>query len=76
MEETLNLSELFKVLKKRLPLLIVIIALSVSLSGYVSYSYLTPIFESPSTHKYDTVDYYKIDSHFGDEAVFKILVNE
>lgn len=38
--------------------------------------YLTPIFESPSTHKYDTVDYYKIDPHFGDDAVFKTLVNE
>ncbi|MFQ7057041.1 MAG: alpha-amylase family glycosyl hydrolase [Turicibacter sanguinis] len=38
--------------------------------------YLTPIFESPSTHKYDTVDYYKIDPHFGDNAVFKTLVAE
>ena len=38
--------------------------------------YLTPIFESPSTHKYDTVDYYKIDPHFGDDAIFKTLVNE
>ena len=38
--------------------------------------YLTPIFESPSTHKYDTVDYYKIDPHFGDNVVFKTLVAE
>ncbi|NLM38640.1 MAG: alpha-glycosidase [Firmicutes bacterium] len=28
--------------------------------------YLTPIFASPSNHKYDTTDYYKIDPHFGD----------
>lgn len=32
--------------------------------------YLTPIFTSPSSHKYDTVDYFNIDPHFGniDEA--------
>lgn len=28
--------------------------------------YLTPIFLSPSVHKYDTTDYYQIDRHFGD----------
>ncbi|MGL4373736.1 MAG: glycoside hydrolase family 13 protein, partial [Turicibacter sp.] len=38
--------------------------------------YLTPIFEAPSTHKYDTLDYYKIDPHFGDNETFKILVKE
>ncbi|KRQ87942.1 Cyclomaltodextrinase [Caloramator mitchellensis] len=38
--------------------------------------YLTPIFESPSCHKYDTIDYYKIDSAFGDEKIFKELVDE
>jgi len=27
--------------------------------------YLTPIFASPSPHKYDTTDYYQIDHHFG-----------
>jgi glycosidase len=27
--------------------------------------YLTPIFRSPSSHKYDTVDYYTIDPSFG-----------
>ena len=37
--------------------------------------YLTPIFESVSTHKYDTTDYMKIDPHFGDENVFKTLVS-
>jgi alpha-glucosidase len=27
--------------------------------------YLNPIFTSPSSHKYDTVDYYTVDPHFG-----------
>ncbi|MDH7576365.1 MAG: glycoside hydrolase family 13 protein [Bacillota bacterium] len=36
--------------------------------------YLNPIFASVSPHKYDTCDYYQIDSHFGDERVFKRLV--
>lgn len=27
--------------------------------------YLTPIFQSRSTHKYDTIDYYKVDPDFG-----------
>lgn len=36
--------------------------------------YLTPVFESPSNHKYDTMDYFKIDPHFGTEADFKRLV--
>ncbi|MCK9171093.1 MAG: glycoside hydrolase family 13 protein [Treponema sp.] len=29
--------------------------------------YLTPVFESPSNHKYDTTDYTKIDPDFGTE---------
>lgn len=37
--------------------------------------YLTPIFTSPSNHKYDTIDYRKIDAHFGDETTFKALVD-
>jgi len=36
--------------------------------------YMTPIFESPSSHKYDTVDYRKVDSHFGDKEWLKLLV--
>lgn len=36
--------------------------------------YLTPIFESPSNHKYDTIDYFKLDPHFGDMDTFKELV--
>lgn len=36
--------------------------------------YLTPIFESPSTHKYDTSDYFKIDPDFGTLDDLKTLV--
>ncbi len=38
--------------------------------------YMTPIFESPSTHKYDTYDYYKIDPSFGTEDDLKELVEK
>ncbi len=38
--------------------------------------YLNPIFESPSNHKYHTKDYLKIDPNFGDENVFRRLVDE
>jgi len=38
--------------------------------------YLTPIFSSPSPHKYDTRDYYQIDPEFGDVATFKKLVQK
>ncbi|CAI6029471.1 alpha-glycosidase [Cohnella sp. JJ-181] len=37
--------------------------------------YLTPVFEAPSNHKYDTVDYRKVDPHFGDTATLKRLVD-
>lgn len=36
--------------------------------------YLTPIFRSNSNHKYDIIDYFKIDPHFGDEDDFRKLV--
>jgi len=36
--------------------------------------YLTPIFESPSNHKYDTTNYFRIDSQFGDEWLLKKLI--
>ncbi|RDU22387.1 glycoside hydrolase family 13 protein [Anaerosacchariphilus polymeriproducens] len=42
----------------------------------ISGIYLTPINESPSSHKYDTTDYFKIDSHFGSEETFQSLVQE
>ncbi len=35
--------------------------------------YLSPIFEAYSNHKYDTADYMRIDSMFGDENEFKTL---
>lgn len=38
--------------------------------------YLTPINEAPSSHKYDTTDYMKIDPNFGTEEVFIDLVNK
>ncbi|QII82459.1 glycoside hydrolase family 13 protein [Jeotgalibaca arthritidis] len=38
--------------------------------------YLTPIFTAPSNHKYDTTDYYEIDPHFGDKALFRQFVEE
>jgi cyclomaltodextrinase len=36
--------------------------------------YLTPIFKSGSNHKYDTIDYFTIDPHFGDMELFRKLV--
>lgn len=38
--------------------------------------YLNPIFKSPSNHKYNTTDYYKIDPIFGNKDIFKRLVKE
>ncbi|MBQ2981133.1 MAG: alpha amylase N-terminal ig-like domain-containing protein [Lachnospiraceae bacterium] len=38
--------------------------------------YMTPIFKSNSSHKYDTIDYYKIDDSFGGEDDLKELVNK
>lgn len=38
--------------------------------------YLTPIFESSSNHKYDIIDYYKVDKTFGSNEDLKELVRE
>ncbi|HEY9722680.1 MAG TPA: alpha-amylase family glycosyl hydrolase [Oscillatoriaceae cyanobacterium] len=38
--------------------------------------YFNPIFESSSNHKYNTMDYMKIDPHFGTNAQFKSLLDE
>jgi len=40
----------------------------------VSIIYLSPIFESPSNHKYDTSDYLKVDGGFGGEESLKELI--
>ena len=38
--------------------------------------YLTPIFASPSNHKYDITDYFDIDPYFGDKETFRELVEK
>lgn len=38
--------------------------------------YMTPIFKSKSTHKYNTEDYYEIDPDFGTKEDFRELVNK
>lgn len=38
--------------------------------------YMTPIFQSRSSHKYDTDDYYTIDPSFGSKADLKELVDK
>ncbi len=38
--------------------------------------YFTPIFTSPSSHKYDTTNYFEIDPQFGDLKIVKTLVKE
>ena len=38
--------------------------------------YLTPIFKSPTNHKYDIIDYFEIDPQFGDKKDFKNLVEK
>ena len=38
--------------------------------------YFNPIFEAKSNHKYDAVDYMKLDPHFGTEEEFKKFVKD
>ena len=38
--------------------------------------YLTPIFHAASYHKYDTINYYRVDPSLGDEAALRRLVSE
>ena len=38
--------------------------------------YLTPVFQSPTNHKYDTIDYFKVDPAFGDLSTLKELVKK
>ncbi|MFP3043558.1 glycoside hydrolase family 13 protein [Treponema primitia] len=42
----------------------------------ISGIYLTPIFPSPSNHKYNIQDYYAVDEQFGDMGELKALVAE
>ncbi|MDO5564120.1 MAG: glycoside hydrolase family 13 protein [Eubacteriales bacterium] len=42
----------------------------------VNIIYLNPIFKAYSNHKYNTYDYMSIDPHFGNEKIFKELINE
>ena len=37
--------------------------------------YLNPIFQSPSTHRYNTTDYYRIDPRLGEMTDFKALLD-
>ena len=36
--------------------------------------YLNPVFLSPSTHRYDTVDYHQVDPHLGGDEALRELV--
>ena len=38
--------------------------------------YFNPLFEAKSNHKYDAVDYMKLDPHFGTDEEFKMFVDE
>ncbi|NLL76043.1 MAG: hypothetical protein GX235_02185 [Clostridiales bacterium] len=38
--------------------------------------YLNPIFQSPSVHKYDSLDYYHVDTHLGGDAALKKLIKK
>lgn len=42
----------------------------------VDFIYLNPVFHSRSSHRYDTIDYYKIDPLLGDEKDLKELVRQ
>jgi alpha-glucosidase len=38
--------------------------------------YLNPVFTSPSSHKYDTVDYARVDPHLGGDEALRALLDE
>jgi len=42
----------------------------------ISTVYFTPIFESPTNHRYDALDYFLIDARLGDEDTLRELVRE
>ena len=37
--------------------------------------YFTPVFKAHSNHKYDTIDYFEIDPHFGSKEILKQLIH-
>ncbi|EIL95475.1 glycoside hydrolase family 13 protein [Rhodanobacter sp. 115] len=49
--------------------------------GYIKHTlgadilYLNPIFQSPTDHKYDTADYYRVDPTFGSNATLVRLIH-
>ncbi len=42
----------------------------------VNLIYLSPVFDSPSNHKYDTADYMTVDAMFGGEEALRFLIDE
>lgn len=42
----------------------------------VSFLYLTPVFCSPSNHKYDTTDYERVDPAFGGNEALRALIGD
>lgn len=42
----------------------------------VNFIYLTPVFTSPSNHKYDIIDYYQVDQQFGGNEALRELIQE
>ncbi|WP_255612727.1 glycoside hydrolase family 13 protein [Marinilactibacillus sp. Marseille-P9653] len=42
----------------------------------ISGIYLTPIFQSPTAHRYDTENYFEIDPRLGSKEIFKSLVDD
>ncbi len=41
----------------------------------VNIIYLSPVFDSPSNHKYDTADYLTVDSMFGGDSALESFIN-
>lgn len=46
MEETISLQELFRTLRKRMKLIVILTALAITISGVISYLFLTPIYQA------------------------------
>ncbi|MCZ8537244.1 Wzz/FepE/Etk N-terminal domain-containing protein [Paenisporosarcina quisquiliarum] len=46
MEETISLQELFRTLRKRMKLIVILTALAITISGVISFIFLTPIYQA------------------------------